>query len=52
MIKLTTVLILFKSIKHEVSMVEQKKVALNTFDDEKCYIDKCICEPWGYNPTS
>ena len=31
-------------------MVKQKKIALNTFDDKKCYIDKSNSVPWRYNP--
>ena len=33
-------------------MVKQKEIALNTFDDKRCYIDKYIRVPWGYNPSS
>ena len=40
----------FRSNKHEIAMVKQKKIALNTFDDKRCYIDKYISIPWGYNP--
>ena len=40
----------FRSNKHEITMV--KKVALNTFDDKRCYSDKYISVPWGHNPTS
>ena len=32
-------------------MVKQKKIALNPFDDKRCYIDKYISVPWGYNPA-
>ena len=42
----------FRSNKHEIAMVKQKKIALNTFDDKRCYIDKYISVPWGYNPSS
>ena len=42
----------FRSNKHEISMVKQKKIALNTFDDKRCYIDKYNSVPWGYNPSS
>ena len=40
----------FRSNKHEITMVKQKKIALNTFDDKRCYIDKYNSIPWGYNP--
>ena len=40
----------FRSNKHEISMVKQKKLALNTFDGKRCYIDKSNSVPWGYNP--
>ena len=40
----------FRSNKHEITLVKQKKIALNTFDDKRCYIDKYISVPWGYNP--
>ena len=30
----------FRSNKHEIAMVKQEKIALNTFDDKRCYIDK------------
>ena len=42
----------FRSNKHEITMVKQKKIALNTFDDKRCYLDKYISVPWGYIPTS
>ena len=42
----------FRSNKHEIAMVKQKKIALNTFDDKRCYIDKNNSVPWGYNPSS
>ena len=42
----------FRSNKHEIILVKQKKIALNTFDDKSCYIDKYISVPWGYNPSS
>ena len=42
----------FRSNKHEITMVKQKKIALNTFDDKRCYIDKYISVPWGHNPGS
>ena len=42
----------FRSKKHEITMVKQKKIALNTFDDKRCYIDKYSSIPWGHNPTS
>ena len=42
----------FRSNKHEITMVKQKKIALNTFDDKRCYIDKYNSIPWGLNPTS
>ena len=29
-----------------------KKIALNNFDDKRCYIDKYITVPWGYIPSS
>ena len=42
----------FKCNKHEITLVKQKKLALNTFDDKKCYIDKYISVPWGQNSSS
>ena len=42
----------FRSNKHEVKMVKQKKIAVDTFDDKRCYIDKYISVPWGCNPSS
>ena len=30
----------FRSNKHEITMVKQKKIALNTFEDKRCNIDK------------
>ena len=42
----------FRSNKPEITMVKQKKIALNTFDDKRCYIDKDESIPWGHNPTS
>ena len=42
----------FKSNKHEITMVKQKKITLNSFDDKRCYFDKCISVPWGHNPNS
>ena len=42
----------FRSNKHEITMMKQKKIALNTFDDKRCYLDKYISVPWGYNPSS
>ena len=42
----------FRSNKHENTMVKQKKIALNTFDDERCFIDKNNSIPWGHNPNS
>ena len=42
----------FRSNRHEISMVKQKKIAFNTFDDKRCYIDEFISVPWGYNPSS
>ena len=42
----------FRSNKHENTMVKQKKIALNTFDGKRCYIDKYNSIPWGHNPTS
>ena len=42
----------FRSNKHGITLVKQKKIALNTFDDKRCYIDKYISVPWGYNPSS
>ena len=29
----------FRSNKHEITMVKQKKISLNTFDDKRCYIN-------------
>ena len=40
----------FRSNKHESTLVKQKKIALDTFDDKRCNIDKYISIPWGYNP--
>ena len=42
----------FRSNKHESTLVKQKKIASNTFDDKRCYIDKYFSIPWGYNPSS
>ena len=42
----------FRSNKHNITMVKQKKIALNTFDDKRCYNDKYNSIPWGHNPTS
>ena len=42
----------FRSNNYEITMVKQKTIALNTFDDKRCYIDKYISIPWGYNPSS
>ena len=42
----------FRSNKHEITMVKQKKKALNTFDHKRCYLDKYISVPWGYNQSS
>ena len=42
----------FRSNKHEITMVKQKKKALKTFDDKRCYIDKNNSIPWGRNSTS
>ena len=33
-------------------MVKQKKIALNTFDDKRCSIDRYISVPCCYNPSS
>ena len=33
-------------------MVKQTKIALNTFDDKRCYFDKYNSIPWGHNPSS
>ena len=41
----------FTSNKHDISKVKQKKIALNTFDGKRCYIDKYISVPWGYKPS-
>ena len=30
----------FRSYKHEITLVKQKKMALNTFDEKRCYIYK------------
>ena len=37
----------FRSTKHEITKVKQKKIALKI-----CYIDKYISVLWGYNPSS
>ena len=42
----------FRSFKHAITMVKQEKIALKTFDDKICYIDKNISVPWGNNPSS
>ena len=42
----------FRSNEHEITLVKQKKIALNTFDDKRWYIDKFNSIPWGHNPTS
>ena len=41
-----------RSSKHEITMVKQKKIALSTFADKRCYIDNYISVPWGCNPSS
>ena len=41
-----------RSNKHEITRVTQKKIALYTVDDKRCYIDKYNSIPWGHNPTS
>ena len=30
----------FGGNKHEITMIKQKKITLNTFDDKRCYIEK------------
>ena len=42
----------FRSIKYEITVVKQKKIALNIFDDKRCYLDKYNSIPWGCNPSS
>ena len=42
----------FRSNKHEITIVKQKNIALNTFDDKKCHLDKYISVPRGHNPIS
>ena len=42
----------FRSNKHEITMVKQAKIALNTFDDERSYNDEYISVPWSHNPSS
>ena len=42
----------FRSNKNEITKVKQKKIALNTFDDKRYYINKNISVPSGYNPSS
>ena len=42
----------FRNNNHEITMVKQKKIALNTFDHKRCYFDKNISVPWGHNPSS
>ena len=42
----------FRSNRHEITMVKQKKIALNKIDGKGCYIDRFISVPWGYNPNS
>ena len=42
----------FRSNKHEITLVKQKKIALNTFDDKRCYIDENFSVRWGNNPIS
>ena len=39
----------FRSNKHQIPMV---KKALNTFEGERCYIDKYNSVPWGHNPPT
>ena len=41
-----------RSDKHESTLIKQKKIALDTFDDKRYYIDKYISVPWGHNPSS
>ena len=41
-----------RCIKHEITMVKQKKIASKTFDDKRCYNDKNNSIPWGHNSTS
>ena len=36
----------FRSNKHEIAMVKQKKIALNSFDDKRSYTDKYNSIPW------
>ena len=42
----------FKQIKTDIYLVKQPKIAVNTFDDERCYTDKHNSIAWGYNPSS
>ena len=42
----------FMSKRFEISMVTQKKIALNTFDDRRCYIVKNNSVPCGYSTRS
>ena len=32
----------FRSNKHEITIVKQRKIALKTFDGKRCYLDKYI----------
>ena len=42
----------FRSNKLEITVVKQKKIALNAFDDKRCYNDEYISVPWGHNLRS
>ena len=42
----------FRCNNLEITMVKQKKIALNAFDDKRCFIGKYISVPWGYNLSS
>ena len=42
----------FRNNKHEITMVKQKKIALKTIDDKRCYVDKNNSVPWDHNPNS
>ena len=41
----------FRSNKHEIIMVNKKKIDLNTFNDKRWYIDIYNSVPWGYYPS-
>ena len=44
--------ILLEVIDMKLQWQNKKKIALNTFDDKRSYIDRYNSIPWGYNPIS